>query len=413
MEVVERGLQDERDLREQQSVNSSLAALGAEVLFALALSSVALWLILRGIDQREMLLLEMARPAILMQTVLDHAQAAVSLIDLDGRVIFVNKESARILGILPDAAVGRLLAEFMPSKEATSIMADNTRVHASGSVWTTEMTFAGADGSRVYLSRKMPMPASGDRPPTVCSITTDITSFRAHERSLLDANAELDAFSYSVAHDLRARLKAIDGFANSLQKEHAGTLAGEPLRLVSHVRADVEHMSRLIDALLSFSRIGRLALRDENVDMAGLARRAIADVAEAEQGNNVRLEIGDVPACHGDAAMLALVWSNLVSNAYKFTRPRVPACIKIGGALRQDAIEYWIKDDGVGFDPNHVGNLFSAFSRLHEGTKFEGTGIGLALVRRIVERHGGGVSAEGSVNGGAVFRFTLQRRKIT
>jgi signal transduction histidine kinase len=144
--------------------------------------------------------------------------------------------------------------------------------------------------------------------------------------------------------------------------------------------------------------------------MAALVRRAAEDSAGAEPGRRVRVEIGPLPRARGDEPMLAQVWANLLANAYKYTRPRADAVVEVGGASGAGRDEYWVKDNGVGFDPRHVDKLFAVFSRLHGADEFEGTGVGLALVKRIVERHGGSVSAEGRVDGGALFRFTLPQR---
>ncbi|HXS99999.1 MAG TPA: ATP-binding protein [Elusimicrobiota bacterium] len=222
---------------------------------------------------------------------------------------------------------------------------------------------------------------------------------------LTSANEELDAFAHTAAHDLRAPLRAIDGYASILESERA--LPDEARRLLGKVRAKSEGMSRLIEDLLAFSRVKRQTRASEDVDMAALARRAAADASDAEPGRQVKLSIAPLPRVRGDAAMLALVWNNLLSNAYKYTRGRAPARIEIGGAvLPGTSVVYWIKDNGVGFDPRHASKLFKVFSRLH-GAEIEGTGVGLALVRRVVERHGGTISAEGSVDGGARFRFVL------
>jgi len=227
---------------------------------------------------------------------------------------------------------------------------------------------------------------------------------------LTDANEELDAFAHSAAHDLRAPLRAITGYASILETEHGAELSDEVRRLIGKVRAKGEGMGRLIEDLLQFSRVARQTQAREDVDMGALARRAAADAADAEPGRPVKLTIAPLPPARGDAAMLALVWNNLVSNAYKYTRGRAPAQIEIGGALVPgvEAV-YWVKDNGVGFDPKQSGRLFKVFSRLH-GAEIEGTGVGLALVRRVLERHGGSISAEGSVDGGARFRFILPLR---
>lgn len=223
------------------------------------------------------------------------------------------------------------------------------------------------------------------------------------------ANEELDTFASSAAHDLRAPLRAINGYTQILESEYAAALPDEVRRLLAKVRAKGENMNRLIEDLLAFSRVGRQSQASEDVDMDALARRAAADAADAEPGREVVLVLGCPPRARGDAAMLALVWNNLVSNAYKYSRGRSPARIEIGGAVLADgALEYWVNDNGIGFDPRYAAKLFKVFSRLH-GSEIEGTGVGLALARRVVERHGGRIEAEGSVDGGARFRFVLPR----
>ena len=179
METEERILLIERDSREQRSAAFALAALGAEVLFAGLIAAAMLWLILRGYDEREFLHLELERTLALMQTVFDNVPAAVSLINLDGRLIFANQAYARLLGTTPHAAVGRPLIEFLPSKLVESTLAKNARIYASGTVFESEEPFTGPDGPRVYLARRVPMPASRDRPAALCCIFTDITVLKA------------------------------------------------------------------------------------------------------------------------------------------------------------------------------------------------------------------------------------------
>lgn len=225
---------------------------------------------------------------------------------------------------------------------------------------------------------------------------------------LTDANRELEAFSYSVSHDLRAPLRAIDGFGGKLERSYADRLDDEGRRLLAVVRDSAQHMGQLIDDLLAISRMGRREMVVSPVDMTRLAREVaekLHDVEPAERA--IEFRVGDLPAASGDMAMLRQVWVNLLSNAIKFTGLRNPARIEIGGQRDGGEVRYWVKDNGVGFDMQYADKLFGVFQRLHAVDEFEGTGVGLALSQRIIRRHGGHIQAEAVVDGGATFTFTL------
>jgi light-regulated signal transduction histidine kinase (bacteriophytochrome) len=234
----------------------------------------------------------------------------------------------------------------------------------------------------------------------------EVLSQRAAELEL--ANGELESFSYSVSHDLRAPLRAIDGFSQILLEDYAAKLDTEGQRLLNVVRDSTVKMSRMIDDILAFSRAGRTELATGSVDMSGLVRVAAQDLQAAVAGRKVSFKIGDLPEAHGDSAMLQRVWVNLLDNAVKYTSTRQEAEIEVGSTVGPDEIVYFVRDNGVGFDMEHVGKLFGVFQRLH-GAEFPGTGIGLAIVKRIVTRHGGRVWAEGKVNEGATFYFALPK----
>ncbi len=233
---------------------------------------------------------------------------------------------------------------------------------------------------------------------------------RVEERTaqLETANRELEAFSYSVSHDLRAPLRAIEGFAGMIVEDASGTLAEETLRRLDVIRANARRMSALIDALLRFSRLGRHELRRDRVDMAELARSAFEEaVADAAARERIDLRIGALPDAEGDASLLRQVWVNLLGNAAKYAAGRERPVIEVTAAPGETKTTYRVTDNGVGFDPRYVDKLFRVFERLHAPDAFEGTGIGLALVKRIVQRHGGEVSAEGREGEGASFSFSV------
>jgi light-regulated signal transduction histidine kinase (bacteriophytochrome) len=222
------------------------------------------------------------------------------------------------------------------------------------------------------------------------------------------ANKELEAFSYSVSHDLRAPLRAVDGFAGVLAEDHAGQLDEEGRRVVGVIRREAARMGQLIDDLLAFSRVSRGPMRSEEIDMVSLARTIFGECAAGAADRKIRLKINPLLPARGDPSLIRQVLANLLSNALKYTAPRAEAEIELGSRAEGNENVYWIKDNGVGFDPRYAGKLFGIFQRLHSEDEFKGTGVGLALVRRIVLCHGGRVWAESKLNEGAVFYFTLR-----
>jgi signal transduction histidine kinase len=220
------------------------------------------------------------------------------------------------------------------------------------------------------------------------------------------ANKELEAFSYSVSHDLRAPLRAIDGFSRIVQEDYADKLDAEGRRLLKVVCASSRQMGQLIDDLLAFSRLSRKGVEKSDVDMTEMARSVAAQLRSAESERAVDLTISALPAGQGDGAMIRQVFVNLISNALKFTRHTAGAKIEIG-SQGEPAPVYYVRDNGAGFDMQYQNKLFGVFQRLHGPEEFEGTGVGLAVVQRIVHRHGGQVWAEAKVGAGATFYFTL------
>jgi light-regulated signal transduction histidine kinase (bacteriophytochrome) len=221
------------------------------------------------------------------------------------------------------------------------------------------------------------------------------------------ANKELEAFSYSVSHDLRTPLRAIDGFSHILLEDYAGKLDDEGKRLLGVVRDNTQRMGQLIDDILKFSRAGRLEINFSEIDMEKLAHAVFVELQPSVAEGKLQLEIEPIPATRGDSAMMRQVFVNLLSNAIKLSHNREPARIKVGCSIAGDEAIYFVKDNGAGFDMQYADKLFGVFQRLHGVTEFEGTGIGLAIVKRIITRHGGRVWAEGKVNEGATIYFAL------
>jgi light-regulated signal transduction histidine kinase (bacteriophytochrome) len=228
------------------------------------------------------------------------------------------------------------------------------------------------------------------------------------------ANKEMESFSYSVSHDLRAPLRHVQGFVDLLQNEAGPSLSEKSLRYLSTISQSAKRMGDLIDDLLAFSRIGKSAMRKTAVNLGELARETLRECREEAGERNIACHMQSLPSVWADRALLRLVLVNLISNAVKFTGHRAEAKIEIGckpsdGGDGGETVIF-VRDNGAGFDPQYAGKLFGVFQRLHSQSEFEGTGIGLANVQRIIHRHGGRVWAEGAVDAGATFYFSIPKQ---
>jgi signal transduction histidine kinase len=221
------------------------------------------------------------------------------------------------------------------------------------------------------------------------------------------ANKELEAFTYSVSHDLRSPLRAIDGFSRVLLEKYGSQLPAEAQRYQRLVRDNTLQMGRLIDDLLMFSRLSRQPLQVQSVAQVDLVRQVLRDLSQDQEGRHVEIAIGELPSCQADPALLKQVWMNLITNALKYTRKHDIARIEIGYQEIGEERTYFVRDNGVGFDMHYADKLFGVFQRLHRAEDYEGTGVGLAIVQRIIRRHDGRVWAEAEVEKGATFYFTL------
>jgi light-regulated signal transduction histidine kinase (bacteriophytochrome) len=225
---------------------------------------------------------------------------------------------------------------------------------------------------------------------------------------LRGANQQLEAFSYSIAHDLKAPLRAISGFSTMLVEDYGPKLDGEALQYVRTIGKSVSAMRQLIDDLLEFSRHGFKEMMLSEIDMSGLVGAVVEELQRATPGRQLEWRLESLPPVRGDRAMIRQVWDNLLSNAIKFSVNNGHAWVEVDcSETGQRQNTYYVKDNGTGFDMKYVDKLFGIFQRLHSGKEFEGTGVGLSIVQRVVQRHGGRVWAEGKVNEGATFHFTL------
>jgi light-regulated signal transduction histidine kinase (bacteriophytochrome) len=289
--------------------------------------------------------------------------------------------------------------------------------------WEGELEKSRADGSGVTVASRWSLRRDDQgQPAAILETNNDITEPKRREQEIrtlnqelgkrtteLEAiNKELEAFAYSVSHDLRAPLRHLSGFAELLQKNAGSSLNEKSSRYLTIMLDSAKRMGNLIDDLLAFSRISRLEARKGLVSLEQLLEEVLGEVRPETEGREVVWKVGALPAWHADRSMLRMVLVNLIGNAVKFTRTRPRAEIEIGCLeRRKNQVVVFVRDNGVGFDMKYVNKLFGVFQRLHPTEAFEGTGIGLATVQRIVQRHGGRVWAEGQLDRGATFYFSL------
>jgi light-regulated signal transduction histidine kinase (bacteriophytochrome) len=232
-------------------------------------------------------------------------------------------------------------------------------------------------------------------------------AFRRHSAELENLNGELESFSYSVSHDLRAPVRAIVGYARAIEEDYAALLDDEGRRLLSVVQSEAARMGELIDDLLAFSRLGRQPMIDGIVDMTALASDVALEQAKAAKHDVAIFTIDALPTTHGDYVLLRQVWVNLLANAVKYSGKEVRPAVHVWATVEPARIVYHVQDHGVGFDMAYADKLFGVFQRLHRSEEFPGTGVGLAIVKRIVQRHGGTIWADATLRNGATFSFAL------
>ncbi len=342
------------------------------------------------------------------------------------RFVRINRAEEELLGMPREALIGKSDHELFPKEQADHFVAKDREVLAKkGVVEIAEEKLTTATGTLILRTRKIGLRDSEGRPQYLLGISDDITEQKRTEEAIRTLNAnlevranqleaankELESFSYSVSHDLRAPLRAIDGFSKIFEEDYGGHVDDEGRRLLTVVRDNSQRMGVLIDDLLAFSRLGRQSLSTERVDMKSLVVEALDSIRAADPGIDAStVVIRDLPATTADPALLKQVWVNLLSNALKYSSTRDAPQIEVGflaAATAHDHVTYFVKDNGVGFDMRYYDKLFGVFQRLHRIEEFSGTGVGLAIVHRLVTRHGGRVWAEAELDKGATFFFSL------
>jgi len=352
------------------------------------------------------------------RAVAETAAEAIVSADKHGHITYFNPGAERIFGYAARDVIGSPLTLLMPQRFHEAHRQGLSRFLSTGQARvigrTVELVGQRKEGTEFPLELSLASWKAGGE-TYFTGILRDITERKRLEQEVQQrsaafeaANKELEAFSYSVSHDLRAPLRAIDGFSRILLEDHIAHLPADAQRYLHAVRNNSQQMGRLIDDLLTFARLSRQPLSKQLVRPADLVQQCVEELRAEQQGRRVEMAIGDLPACQADPALLKQVWLNLISNALKYTRKQEMAVIAVGCQEQDSATAYFVRDNGVGFDMRYADKLFGVFQRLHRAEEYAGTGVGLAIVQRIIHRHGGRVWAEAAVNHGATFYFTLQ-----
>jgi PAS domain S-box-containing protein len=350
-------------------------------------------------------------------------------------ITYWNRGAEELYGWTSQEAVGQVTHQLTCTIFPEPLDEINTKLLRTGR-WEGELIHATRDGTRVVVASRWSLQRDErGNPDAILETNNNITERKQAEEALRrsrdeleikvkerttelrktnvdlqSVNKELEAFAYSVSHDLRAPVRHIAGFTELLQKHADPVLDDKSRRHISMILGSANRMGNLVDDLLAFSRIGRAETQKTTVKLEQLVKDVIGEIAPDTQDRNINWQIGSLPMCYGDPSLLRLVFSNLVSNAVKFTRTRAQAEIEIGSLNQMpDEAVVFVKDNGVGFDMKYKDKLFGVFQRLHSQEAFEGTGIGLATIQRIVHRHGGRVWAEASVDNGATFFVALPK----
>jgi PAS domain S-box-containing protein len=344
--------------------------------------------------------------------------------DMSDIITYWNRGAQELYGWMSEEAIGKRAHELLKTTFPAPIEEIRAELLRSGR-WDGELEKTKADGTRVVVASRWSLRRDDQqRPAAILETNNDITERKRREQEIstlneelgkrtfeLEAiNKELEAFAYSISHDLRAPLRHMAGFTELLQKNAAAVLNEKSRRYVTMILESAKRMGNLIDDLLAFSRIGRAETHKTMVSLEQVVQEALSEVRQEADGRDIVWRVGKLPAWYGDHSMLRLALVNLIANAVKFTRTRQTAEIEIGCTdQKKDQVVVFIRDNGVGFDMKYVSKLFGVFQRLHPPEAFEGTGIGLATVQRIVHRHGGRVWAEGLLDQGATFYFSLSK----
>lgn len=362
----------------------------------------------------------------LQANLLDQSYDAILVWEIGGAIRLWNRGAAALYGYSKEEAVGCVSHDLLRTSHTQSVDILIEALIRDGK-WEGELRHTAKDGHQVTIETRMVIVSEHNR-RLVLEANRDITERKRAEEAIRNlnselehrvvertaqlesANKELEAFSYSVSHDLRAPLRAVDGFSRAVLEDYGDQLPEDGKDSLQCIRNGAQQMGHLIDDLLSFSRLSRAPLTNLDVDVERMVRAILEDLKVQQLGRQIDIQVADLSPCHGDSALLKQVWINLLSNAIKYTGKREKAVVKVGCTKKDGETIYFVRDNGTGFDMRYAGKLFGVFQRLHRTEDYEGTGVGLAIVHRIITRHGGRIWADAAVDRGACFYFTLEER---
>jgi PAS domain S-box-containing protein len=345
--------------------------------------------------------------------------------DLSGNIILWNTGMEKMYGWTKEEALGKNSHDLLRTRFPEPLENILAAVNRKGR-WEGELIHFDKQGRQLVVASQWVLHTNPQgRPAAILEVNNDVTEGKKAEQEvrrmnveleqrvdartaqLTAANQELEAFTYSVAHDLRAPLRHIDAFSRILAEDYTSALPPEAKRYLENIRNGSRNMSQLVDDLLNLARVGRQELRRKPVPLGGLVSEVVADLKRETEGRHIEWQIRHLPIVECDPGLMKQVFANLLSNAVKYTRPRKKSVIEVGSAKANGSTAIFVRDNGVGFNMKYVDKLFGVFQRLHRAEEFEGTGVGLATVDRILRKHGGSIWAEAGVDQGATFYFTV------
>ncbi len=379
---------------------------------------VILFLILVGFailkiqQQKNKLTDELKKSNNLFSTLFEHNPACISLVRIsDHKIIKVNNSFVDLLGYSSaDEIIGKSENDLNLIVETSDVEAIAKLIQENQIVKNYEMQVRTKNGTLIWTSASIIM-MEVENIPCVVSVSMDINAIKKSEEKLLAVNRELEAFSYSVSHDLRAPLRAIGGYATILIEDYKDVIDADGNGFLKSMLQSSKTMGNLIDDLLAFSRLGRSEMVVSEIDMNSLVKTVVFEQLKND-AEKIDIQILNLPSAIGQPTLIKQVWVNLISNAVKYSQHKPNQKIEISSFQKNGQTVYFIKDNGVGFDMQYYNKLFGVFQRLHSKEEFEGTGIGLAIVQKVISRHNGTVWAESKINEGSTFYFSLPKIKI-
>jgi PAS domain S-box-containing protein len=406
MQQAENQLKRDRQATTTKQFYNFIAASVALLVVWVSIILVLLLVLDRNLRERDKAETTLSLAASEIRRLYEDAPCGYFTVNEDGIVVKVNQTLLNWLGYQADGIADRMhILDLVVDENKPTIR--RILLEQKAEIGELEIVMIGRLNNHLpALLTFTRMKRNDTRTVFLCSVT-DNSRRKMAEQETQRAYKELESFSYSVSHDLRAPLRSINGYGQILKEDYGDKLDDEARRIVSVIINNGKRMGQLIDDLLDFSRMGRKEITTSTIDMNEFVGSIATDLMERERDRKIDLKVNELGGAHGDPSMLRQVWLNLISNAIKYSRKREEAIIEIGRLVKDDEVIYFVKDNGAGFSMAYYDKLFGVFQRLHKIQDFEGTGVGLALVKRIIERHGGKIWAESKPEEGATFYYSI------